>query len=113
MGLRRYLTRLTPSQRASLLVICAAYAVCLCVLLLTAYGLLALALVLFGFAALLGFGYLVVYAFRVAERSRPRHARRGRCPVCGYDVRATPRQCPECGTTLVTPAPAEVKDHVA
>ena len=50
---------------------------------------------------------LVIWTFRfVKARKRRARIARGLCPACGYDVRAAPDRCSECGLEIAERVPA-------
>ena len=56
----------------------------------------------FWFVAMMLLPFWAVVTSSMISRWRRRAARR--CPACGYDLRATPDRCPECGTKALKSA---------
>ena len=54
-----------------------------------------------GLLAVLPVGWMPRIVRRLRRLRRPRA---GSCAVCGYDLRATPSRCPECGALVCKPA---------
>ena len=59
--------------------------------------------------ALLALPALRDIAARVRFSKRKQRLMQGLCPTCGYDLRATPVRCPECGN--IAPTPVRLTPH--
>ena len=56
---------------------------------------------------LLTIALVVIVTMRSRQfRQREQWANEGRCAACGYDLRATPDRCPECGRDATADEPA-------
>ncbi len=51
---------------------------------------------------IVGIAGIIYTRRRHIENLRQRRRRAGLCPECGYDLRATPDRCPECGSAAQT-----------
>jgi hypothetical protein len=58
-------------------------------------------------------GMAGLMTLRVLQRRNARKTEQKLCPVCGYDLRATPTRCPECGTPVAESADSASPDERA